>query len=186
MAAGNGAPGRVDRGDRAWLVQWRKRQEVGELADDDVVDDDRSRERQPTVHDAVPDHVDRARLVGQLRDARVVAVPLREIVFRDNRIVIVEDRQLERARPGVDDKTFIAVASRALVHCQSRTSGRSSPNSRVYCWWRVRSSTMCWRTCAARVARPGTRSITSMTRWKRSMSLRTSMSKGVVTVPSSL
>ena len=51
---------------------------------------------------------------------------------------------------------------------------------------RVRWSTMYWRTCAARVASPGTRSITSITRWKRSMSLRTTMSNGVVTVPSSL
>ena len=39
----------------------------------------------------------------------------------------------------------------------------------------------------ARAARgPGTRSITSITRWKRSMSLSMTMSNGVVVVPSSL
>ena len=39
---------------------------------------------------------------------------------------------------------------------------------------------------AAVAAGPGTRSMTSMTRWKRSMSLSTTMSNGVVVVPSSL
>ena len=39
---------------------------------------------------------------------------------------------------------------------------------------------------AARAPRPGTRSITSMTRWKRSRSLSMTMSNGVVVVPSSL
>ena len=36
------------------------------------------------------------------------------------------------------------------------------------------------------LADPGTRSITSITRWKRSRSLRRVISNGVVTVPSSL
>ena len=41
-------------------------------------------------------------------------------------------------------------------------------------------------TSAARVPSCGTRSITSITRWKRSMSLSMTMSNGVVVVPSSL
>ena len=40
--------------------------------------------------------------------------------------------------------------------------------------------------CAARSDSPGTRSITSITRWKRSRSLSITMSNGVVVVPSSL
>ena len=39
---------------------------------------------------------------------------------------------------------------------------------------------------AALASRPGTRAITSITRWKRSISLGTAMSNGVVVVPSSL
>ena len=39
---------------------------------------------------------------------------------------------------------------------------------------------------AARAPRCGTRSMTSSTRWKRSMSFNTTMSNGVVVVPSSL
>ena len=49
-----------------------------------------------------------------------------------------------------------------------------------------RSSTICWRSVAARGPSPGTRSMTSMTRWKRSRSLSITMSNGVVVVPSSL
>ena len=49
-----------------------------------------------------------------------------------------------------------------------------------------RLSAICWRTWPARAASPGTRSITSITRWKRSRSLSITMSNGVVVVPSSL
>src|SRR6266536_3434552 len=51
---------------------------------------------------------------------------------------------------------------------------------------RARVSTMSWRSPAARWPSPGTRSMTSITRWNRSMSFMTTMSKGVVVVPSSL
>ena len=47
---------------------------------------------------------------------------------------------------------------------QSRTSGRSSPCSRVQARARRRVSSISWRTTAARDPRPGTRSITSITR----------------------
>jgi SRSO17 transposase len=46
---------------------------------------------------------------------------------------------------------------------QSATSGRSVPWARIQSWWRSRMSSMCWRTGAAVTARPGTRSMTSMT-----------------------
>ena len=51
---------------------------------------------------------------------------------------------------------------------------------------RRRSSTIRWRRLAARSPSPGTRSMTSITRWKRSRSLSITMSKGVVVVPSSM
>jgi hypothetical protein len=50
----------------------------------------------------------------------------------------------------------------------------------------TRSSAMRWRTWAARGPSPGTRSMTSMTRWYRSRSFSITMSNGVVVVPSSL
>ena len=45
---------------------------------------------------------------------------------------------------------------------------------------------VCWRSTALRSPSPGTRSMTSITRWKRSRSLSITMSNGVVVVPSSL
>jgi hypothetical protein len=45
---------------------------------------------------------------------------------------------------------------------------------------------MFWRITAAEVPSDGTRSMTSMTRWNRSMSFIITMSNGVVVVPSSL
>ena len=59
--------------------------------------------------------------------------------------------------------------------------------SRVYARWRSRSSTICLAERARPASpRPGTRSITSITRWKRSRSFSMTMSNGVVVVPSSL
>ncbi len=46
---------------------------------------------------------------------------------------------------------------------QSATSGRSVPCSRIQLWWRMRWSAIAWRSPSARPARPGTRSMTSMT-----------------------
>ena len=48
------------------------------------------------------------------------------------------------------------------------------------------ASSIACRSRAATSTSPGTRSITSMTRWNRSRSLSITMSKGVVVVPSSL
>ena len=50
----------------------------------------------------------------------------------------------------------------------------------------ARRSTIRWRRWPARAASPGTRSMTSITRWNRSRSLSMTMSNGVVVVPSSL
>lgn len=50
------------------------------------------------------------------------------------------------------------------VQVQSATSGMSVPCSRIQEWWRVRASAMACRTPTARTPRPGTRSITSITR----------------------
>ena len=71
-------------------------------------------------------------------------------------------------------------------HVQSATTGMSSPCVRVQVRARIRASTISWRRCAARAPRPGTRSITSITRWYRSRSLSITMSNGVVVVPRSL
>jgi hypothetical protein len=73
-----------------------------------------------------------------------------------------------------------------LGQVQLATSGRSSPCSRVYARASMRLSTISWRTWPAVAASPGTRSMTSMTRWNRSRSLSITMSNGVVVVPSSL
>ena len=58
--------------------------------------------------------------------------------------------ELERGRAGVDDQD---VAQNG--HVQSRTSGRSSPCSRVYARAASRRSSICWRRCAARSAETG-------------------------------
>ena len=68
---------------------------------------------------------------------------------------------------------------------QSRTSGASSPVRRVGAAAQPLVGHVLAQ-AAARWARPGTRSITSMTRWNRSRSFSMTMSNGVVVVPSSL
>src|SRR5206468_1700499 len=106
------------------------------------------------------------------------------------RVVAFDDGQLETAGAGVDDQHPQLEAQfptlYECVHVQVRISGGSSPSARVYARLRSRSSTMRCRSSAACEPRPGTRSITSMTRWKRSRSLSMTMSNGVVVVPSSL
>src|SRR4051794_10955004 len=89
----------------------------------------------------------------------------------------LDDAHLERARACVDYENG---------HFQPEISSESSPAVRAYIAAVRRASTISWRSAAARSPSPGTRSMTSITRWKRSMSLRIAMSSGVVTVPSSL
>ena len=96
---------------------------------------------------------------------------------------LVDDRELEARRAGVDDED-------RLTRRAARPS-RESPG-------RPRRARACTRGRAAArppspggAARrvrpsPGTRSMTSMTRWNRSRSFSITMSNGVVVVPSSL
>ena len=69
---------------------------------------------------------------------------------------------------------------------QSATSGMSLPCAR----YSARARSACRASPASRrpprAPSPGTRSMTSATRWKRSSRLRTTMSNGVVVVPSSM
>ena len=89
---------------------------------------------------------------------------------------------------GVDLSSLntLRTAEAALRHCQSRTSGMSSPCSTMYCLCAISRSRKACFWCAATRCNPGTRSITSIARWKRSKSFSTVMSNGVVVVPSSL
>ena len=82
--------------------------------------------------------------------------------------------QLQQGTPSADDQR------------QSRTSGMSCPYFLMYSLCSARFSLSCCFRAMPLAPVCGTRSMTSMTRWKRSMSLSTVMSKGVVIVPSSL
>ncbi len=125
--AGRRPAGRFDRGDAPGLVERRQRRQLPQPGDHRIVDDDRPGERGTAVHDAVPDRVDRGHPRDELADGRVVAVPVGQVVLVEDRVRGVEDRQLERARTGVDDQQRHELP----VHFQSRTSGRSSPIARV-------------------------------------------------------
>src|ERR1044072_4325623 len=128
------------------------------------------------------DRVDLRQPVERVGRELGVARPL-EPALGDRAIGLVEHPQLEAAPARVDDEQ----PHRAQPgQNQSRTPAVSSPCSRVYARWRSRSSTIRCRIAAAVVPSPGTRSITSMTRWKRAMWLSMTMSNGVVVVPSSL
>src|SRR5205823_14761830 len=115
----------------------------------------------PAVHDTVTDQPDRQRLVERGDAART--------------LVGVYEAELEACRAGVDDEDVGQCG-----HVQPAIAGSSSPCSRVYARACSRCSCICWRRCADRSPRPGTRSITSTTRWKRSRSFSITMSKGVV------
>ena len=94
--------------------------------------------------------------------------------------------QLEAARAGVDDED----PHPASVRPAARSSrGPPAGRRRARACTRARAGARRPSPGAARpraCPRPGTRSITSMTRWKRSRSLSMTMSNGVVVVPSSL
>src|SRR5581483_6209498 len=156
----------LDSAQRLRLVQ---RREVGEglqAPQDGIVDHDGVDELGAAVHDAVADCID--------------APGLGDVVRRGDQLVAVEDRELEAARPGVDDQDS------QFGQTQFRTAGGSSPSTRVYARACTRSSSIRCRSEAACEPSDVTRSITSITRWKRSRSLSMTMSNGVVVVPSSL
>src|SRR5436190_13951376 len=154
-----------------------ERRELGErseLAHHVVVDPYRVAEARSSMHHAVADGFDRP------PERRRHLVRPGQVVRLEQLVAVAEHPELQAARAGVHDEDV------QDGQAQSRTSGMSSPCSRVYARWRRRSSSMCWRRCAAFGPSPGTRSITWATRWKRSMSFIITMSKGVVVVPSSL
>ncbi len=84
--------------------------------------------------------------------------------------VAVAERAQRLAQPLLGRVVVVVVPGRGCrghlraSQVQSATSGMSTPCSRMYAWWRSRASSIRWRTAAARTARPGTRSMTSMTR----------------------
>src|SRR5436309_650833 len=107
-----------------------------------------STDRPPSVahNDATGPRTEESMSRGRpaLADGRRVTEPGVESERGADLIVVAHHRELQRARAGIHDEDVHA------LHFQSRTSGRSSPWVRVYSTCRARSSTMCWRTCAAR------------------------------------
>src|SRR5207344_581840 len=102
-------------------------------------------------------------------------------------IILAQHPELEAARPRIDDQDpAVGIAVAYDDHAQFAISGASSPAMRVYARASMRLSTMSCRTWPARTRSPGTRSMTSITRWYLSRSLSMTMSNGVVVVPSSL
>ena len=170
--AGQRLPGGGDRRERRAVVQRRELDELLERARPPVVDQDGRDEARAAVDDAVGDGVDVARGLLERLDG-----------YR--RVVLVDDAELEARRAGVDDEDPDGHRLRTA------RSSRGSPD-------RPRRARACRRGRAAgrrpspgagappSSTSPGTRSITSMTRWKRSRSFSITMSNGVVVVPSSL
>ena len=133
---------RVERRQRAWLVQWREVGERFEPAPDLVVDQHGRAKAFATVDDAVADGIDLARLthcVGQRRRSGFAAQ--RRHVGRPGELVAVEHTQFEAARACIDDQDTaggrrrrppaVTIGIGHLAQPQSRTSGMSSPCSRV-------------------------------------------------------
>src|SRR6185437_5562374 len=173
---------RLQGGERLGLVERREVHELVELVDHVQVEHDRAGERGAAVHDAMAHGVRAAQPVdGRVELQRVrPGGRRRQVLAAEQLVVLTEQAELQAARARVDDQDL------QYGQTQSRTSSMSSPCSCVYARWRSRSSLISCRRPAARSPSPGTRSITSITRWKRSMSLSMTMSKGVVVVPSSL
>jgi len=85
------AAGSFDRLERRPVVEGRKLAELGEVAFDSVVDQDRFQEALTAVDDAVSDGDDVAGRLFERRDRLRV-------------LIRVDDRQLEAGRTGVDDE----------------------------------------------------------------------------------
>ena len=107
--------------------------------------------------------------------------------LRAHKLVVgVEHRQLEAAGPGIDDKD--AHLGQGVSRARSSRGFRGRRRRPRGC----RPEPLPARQPSAGAARQrvsrgtGTRSITSITRWKRSRSFSMTMSNGVVVVPSSL
>src|SRR5215510_12290655 len=173
-----------------------QRGQVSQVADrcgDALVNQHRLAELGPTVHDTVTgDRRVPTRPGQEIRQLGVVwaAIPMVEVEGCLDHVTRAKQRYLEAARSGVEyDRRGVCRRHRGDGHrtgcgqVQLLTSGRSSPCSLVQARCLVLVSTICCRSWPARFASPGTRSITSVTRWNRSMSFITTMSNGVVVVP---
>ncbi len=86
-----------------------------------------------------------------------------DLVDGGDPVGVVQQMELEAARAWIDDEDRQGHGQPG--QSQSATSGRSSPWALVHARAAKRWSIMAWRTAAARGPRPGTRSMTSITRW---------------------
>src|SRR5215211_4508082 len=173
----------MDRRERPGLVERRERRQRLDPGDRVGVEHDGRREARAAMDDAVADRARRRPARDRVtHDTRIGSLDRRQVGRPEHGIVVAQQPQLAAARPRVDDERQAC----GVGHVQPATSGASSPSSRVYARAWSRRSTISWRTCPAFDARPGTRSMTSITRWNRSRSLSMTMSNGVVVVPSSL
>jgi hypothetical protein len=114
----------VDPGDRPRVVQRGEIADRLQVVDHVAVDPGRLGVPGPTVHDAVADRVDPLDAVEELlhRLEMAAALPtLDRVAVLDP--AVPQDRQLQAARPGVDDEH----AHYAGSHFHSATSGMSSP-----------------------------------------------------------
>ena len=152
------------------------------------VNQNRSRELRPAMHDAVANRVHRAVLGNEALYRPLVNPPGRslELCTRDQSVALVEDRELDAARAGVDNQGPRQSRAINMARSSHLFPGRRLRRNVCKPSPRTRSSSMRWRRDAACEPSHGTRSITSITRWNRSRSLSMTMSNGVVVVPSSL
>src|SRR6266581_2768392 len=171
-----------------WTGDWSSDVCSSDLGGDRLVDDGGAGKRSTAMHHPVTHRVNAGQPAEELPELPGVraAVPGVHLELGGDLVTVAEHAQLEAAGSGVDHQNAGHGGLAAGCQHQSLTSGRSSPCSRVQAWCRARVSTICCRSHAALLPRPGTRSITSITRWNRSMSFITTMSNGVVVVPSSL
>ena len=120
----------VDGRQRLRLVKRRERGQLAQRRQHLVVEPDGRAEALAAVHDAVPDRVRRLGQLGERLRDRLGSTTDAERRARAPQlgVVGVEQRQLEAARPGVGDEDAHAQLAGQV---QSRTSGESSPCSRV-------------------------------------------------------
>ena len=129
----------IEGGQGLRLVERRQVSERAQLAHDTLVDDHGLDELRATVHDAVADGVDPAEAAPARPSAAAPHRPARAAragrAAASTRSVGVEQAQLQAARAGVDHQDLRIGTARVTAptagQVQSRTSGASSPCSRV-------------------------------------------------------
>jgi hypothetical protein len=117
--------------ERLGQVEWGQVHERLDPSDDRRVDEDGIGERRPPVDDTVADRVDPAERADRGGDVGGIdrAARRRYVGRGADRVVRLEEAQLEAARPRVDDED---PAAAQYGHAQSRISGMSRPSIRVY------------------------------------------------------